>query len=101
MRRGPPGAIVRPGVDLTTFIFMMLVLKLPLGALLYIVWWAIKSTPEVEGSDEGGGAKRWPHGPRPPRTPHPPRRGPHAEPPPPSPARTRTVVAQGRDMQHS
>ena len=57
---------------------MMLVLKLPLGALLYIVWWAIKSTPEVEGSDEGGGAKRWPHGPRPPRTPHP---------PPPRPAR--------------
>ena len=93
--------MVRRGVDLTTFIFMMLVLKLPLAALLYIVWWAIKSTPEVEGSDEGGGAKRWPHGPRPPRTPHPPRRGPHAEPPPPSPARTRTVVAQGRDMQHS
>ena len=101
VRRGPPGAMVRRGVDLTTFIFMMLVLKLPLGALLYIVWWAIKSTPEVEGSDEGGGAKRWPHGPRPPRTPHPPRRGPHAEPPPPSPARTRTVVARGRDAQRS
>ena len=103
-RGGAPGASRRygaPGVDLTTFIFMMLVLKLPLGALLYIVWWAIKSTPEVEGSDEGGGAKRWPHGPRPPRTPHPPRRGPHAEPPPPSPARTRSVVAQGRDMQRS
>ena len=101
VRRGPPGAMVRPGVDLTTFIFMMLVLKLPLGMLLYIVWWAIKATPEVEGSDEGGGAKRWPHGPRSPRTPHPPRRGPHAEPPPPSPARTRSVVAQGRDMQRS
>jgi len=76
-------------VDLTTFIFMMLVLKLPLAALLYIVWWAIKSTPEVEGSDEGGGAKRWPHGPRPPRTPHPPRRGPHAAPEPQPPRRVR------------
>ena len=26
-------------------------------------------------------------------------RGPHAEPPPPSPARTRTVVARGREAQ--
>jgi hypothetical protein len=87
-------------VDTATFIYMMLVLKLPILALLYIVWWAIRATPEVEDSDEDGGAKRWPHGPRPPRTPHP-RRGPHAEPPPPSPARTRSVVAQGRDTQRS
>jgi len=85
-------------VSTTTFIYMMLVLKIPIGALLYIVWWAIKSTPDVEGSDEDGGSKRWPHGPRPPHKPLP-RRGPHAEPPPPSPARTRTVVARGRDPQ--
>jgi hypothetical protein len=87
-------------VDTATFIYMMLVLKIPICALLYIVWWAIKSTPEIEGSDEDGGAKRWPHGPRPIRPPKP-RRGPHAEPPPPSPARTRSVVAQGRDTQRS
>ena len=87
-------------MDTATFIYMMQVLKLPILALLYIVWWAIRATPEVEDSDEDGGAKRWPHGPRPPRTPHP-RRGPHAEPPPPSPARTRSVVAQGRDTQRS
>ena len=87
-------------MDTATFIYMMLVLKIPICALLYIVWWAIKSTPDVEGSDEDGGSKRWPHGPRPPRNPHP-RRGPHAEPPPAAPARTRSVVAHSRDTQRS
>jgi hypothetical protein len=88
-------------VDTATFIYMMLVLKLPILALLWIVWWAIHSTPEVE-SDNGddGGLHRWPHGPRPPRTPRP-RRGPHAERPPRPPARTRSVVARGRQTQRS
>ncbi len=85
-----------------TFIYMMLVLKIPICAMLYIVWWAVKATPESEsdGTDEDGGTKRYPHGPRPPRNPRP-RRGPHAEPPPRSPARTRSVVAQGRHTQRS
>jgi hypothetical protein len=88
-------------VSTATFIYMMLVLKLPIAALLYIVWWAIRSTPEVDTGDSGdGGLRRWPHGPRPPRAPRP-RRGPHAEPPPPSPPRTRTVVARARDPQRS
>jgi hypothetical protein len=87
-------------VSTATFIYMMLVLKLPIGALLWIVWWAIRATPEVESSDEDGGLHQWPHGPRPPHTPRP-RRGPHAEAPPAAPARIRGVVAHGRDTQRS
>jgi hypothetical protein len=87
-------------VDTATFIYMMLVLKLPILALLWIVWWAVRATPEVETGDDDGGLRRSPHTPRPPRTPRP-RRGPHAEPPPPSPARTRSVVAQGRDTERT
>jgi hypothetical protein len=76
---------------------MMLVLKIPIVALLYIVWWAVRAEPEIEASDEDGGLRR-PHGPLPPR-PQRPRRGPHADAPPPAPARTRTTVARGRDVQ--
>ena len=37
----------------------MLALKLPLAALIYIVWWAIKQEPEDEtSSDDDGGIKR-------------------------------------------
>jgi hypothetical protein len=84
-------------VETTTFIYMMLVLKLPIVALLWVVWWAVRATPEVDVEDEGdGGMRRSPHGPRPPRTPKP-RRGPHADPPPAAPARVRSVVAHDRD----
>jgi hypothetical protein len=66
-----------------TFIFLMVVLKIPIFALFYIVWWAVHSPPETEpATDEDGGSKR-PLNPRP-RHPHPrpalprnPRRGPH------------------------
>ncbi|MBA3746796.1 MAG: hypothetical protein H0W96_04800, partial [Solirubrobacterales bacterium] len=46
-----------PGVT-PTFIFLMFVLKLPIFGLLYIVWWAIRSTPEPEPvtDDDDGGA---------------------------------------------
>jgi hypothetical protein len=84
-------------VSTATFIYMMLVLKIPIAALLYIVWWAIRATPELDSdSGDDGGLHRWPHGPRPPHAPKP-RRGPHADPPPAPPARVRSVVAQGRD----
>jgi hypothetical protein len=89
-----------------TFIFLMVALKLPIFGLLYIVWYAIKSPPEVDpvGGEDGGTKK--PLSPRP-RHPHPrpvlprhPRRGPHgaqrATPPPP---RVRTVVARARRME--
>lgn len=90
------------GVDATTFIYMMVVLKLPIAALLWIVWWAIRATPEIDAEDGGDGGVRKPRHkpPRPPRSPRP-RRGPHADPPPPAPARVRSVVAEGRDPERA
>jgi hypothetical protein len=94
------------GLMSATFIFLMLVLKIPIFGLLYIVWWAIRSTPEPEPvTDEDGGTKK-PLAPRP-RHPHPrpalprnPRRGPHGAPAVPPPPRVRTVVARARRVQH-
>jgi hypothetical protein len=69
--------------------WLAVVLKIPIIALLLIVWWAIKAEPLPEaGPSDGGGSDR--HRPsRGPRHPRPPRRGPHAEPAPPPPARVR------------
>ena len=81
----------------------MLILKIPLAALIYIVWWAIKQEPEQPEStdDGGGGIKRLPQDrhPRPP-TPRHPRRGPHGDPPHGPPARVRTVRAKARTFEH-
>jgi hypothetical protein len=88
----------------TTFIFLMIGLKLPIAGLLYIVWWAIHQEPEpvVVTTDEDGGSKQ-PHDPRPrhprPALPRSPRRGPHGAPPVPAPPRVRTVVAQARRVE--
>ena len=58
------------------FLWLMLALKLPLAALIYIVWWAIKAEPEPpETGDDDGGTKRQPPHPRQP-FPRTPRRGP-------------------------
>jgi hypothetical protein len=70
----------------------MVGLKIPIIALGWIVWHAIRAVPvEPEDtmidSDGGGGAKH----PRP-RRPGPPRRGPHAEPLPQPPKRVRAVA---------
>ena len=41
------------------FLWLMLALKLPLAALIYIVWWAIKAEPdETSSTDDDGGIKR-------------------------------------------
>lgn len=74
--------------------WMGLVLKIPIVALLWLVWYAIKSPPlpEQDRSDGRGGSDRDPH-PRP-RHPRPPRRGPHADPIPPPPQRVRSVRAR-------
>jgi hypothetical protein len=91
-----------------TFIFLMVVLKLPIFALLYIVWYAIQKPPQPEPvTDEDGGTKK-PLAPSPrPRHPHPrpalprnPRRGPHGAPALPAPPRVRTVVARARRVEH-
>jgi hypothetical protein len=83
------------------FLWLMLALKLPIAALIYLVWWAIKQEPEEQTpSDDDGGLKRRrrTH----PRKPFPrhPRRGPHGDPPPQPPARVRTVKARARTLGH-
>jgi hypothetical protein len=90
------------------FIYLMLVLKIPIVALLLIVWWAIRSSPETaedETPADGGGGTKAPHRrhPRHPRRPLPrhPRRGPHGDPLPLPPPRTRTVVAQAKRIDHA
>jgi hypothetical protein len=78
----------------------MLALKIPLAALIYIVWWAIKQEPEeAQAPDDDGGIKRpRPHPPKP--FPRRPRRGPHGDPAPLAPARVRTVRARARTLGH-
>ena len=75
-----------------TFFYMFVVLKIPIIALLTLVWWAVKQEPERADEEprerlHRGGDDR-PH----PRHPKSPRRGPHAEPQPTSPQRTRVVA---------
>ena len=88
-------------------IWLMLVLKIPVAALLYIVWWAVHQDTEPDGGDGDGGdggTKVHPHGDLRPRLPRPPRhRGPHGSPSPPAPkrSRTHTTVARSRHPQHS
>jgi hypothetical protein len=78
----------------------MLALKLPLAALIYIVWWAIKQEPEDSSSDDDGGIKRQ-HRRHPPKPfPRRPRRGPHGDPAPSPPARVRTTRARARTLGH-
>jgi len=81
-----------------TFVYLMLILKIPIVALLLIVRWAIRATPEEsepERADDSGGSKTRPRHPRKPLPRHP-RRGPHGDPLPLPPPRSRTVVARAR-----
>jgi hypothetical protein len=81
------------------FVWLMLVLKIPIAMLLYIVWWAIKQSDEepTTGSSGDGGTKVpvHPHDPFP-RTP---RRGPHGDPQPESPPRVRVATVKAREHQ--
>jgi len=85
------------------FLWIMLALKIPLAALIYLVWWAIRHEgDEPSSSDEDGGIRRHQRPPRHPRRPFPhhPRRGPHGDPAPRPPARVRTVRARARTLEH-
>ncbi len=81
------------------FLWLMLALKIPIAALIYLVWWAIKQTPEQPESSDGGsgGSKLRRVHPRKPFPRHP-RRGPHGDPAPMPPARVRTVRARARTI---
>jgi hypothetical protein len=96
------GGVVRSlTVDIWTFLWLMLLLKIPIVGLLSIVWWAIHQRPDGDSvAEDDGGIK---HRPRPrhpyhphPRLPHSPRRGPHGEPAPLPPVRMRTATARAR-----
>jgi hypothetical protein len=56
--------------------FLGVVLKIPIFAALYMIYWAVRAEPEVDGAtdDEDHGFRRWRTDPRKPRDP---RRGPH------------------------
>jgi hypothetical protein len=73
-------------------LWLFLALKIPLLALCYLVWWAIKQEPEpVAGEDDGGNQRTRPH--PVPKLPRAPRRGPHGDAALPSPARVRGARA--------
>src|SRR4051812_35325393 len=81
------------------FLWMMVALKVPIAALLTLVWWASR-TPEPREPEPRAGrpARPRPTPPRP-RRPGPPRGGPHAERPPQPPKRMR-VHARPRVLSH-
>ena len=78
-------------MDWPTFVWMFLILKIPVVAALVLVWYAVEEPAPAEGDPgSGGGGSHHPRV-RPPRGP---RRGPHAGARAPSPPRVR-VAAQG------
>jgi hypothetical protein len=68
---------------------MLVVLKIPVIAMLCLVWWAVRQEPEPAEGEPREPLRRGPDRPTKPRRPSPPRRGPHAEPLPTSPRRVR------------
>jgi hypothetical protein len=85
------------------FVWLMVILKIPLIGLLGLVWWAIRQQPEEApaGEDDGGTKLRPRPHPHPrPRRPRSPRRDPHGALPPPAPPRVRSVVARARQAAH-
>jgi hypothetical protein len=89
-----PGTI-SPMSGFWAFFWLAVILKIPIVALLLIVWWAIREPPVPEAGDDRGGSDRDPRHPRR-RPPHPPRRGPHRDPAPGTPARVRLARARRR-----
>ena len=83
------------------FVWLMVILKIPIFMLIALVWWAVHASPDpvVEddhGDDDEGGSKvPASHLPKPRRPPRP--RGPHGSPTLPSPPRIRKgVTARSR-----
>lgn len=80
------------------FIWLMVCLKVPIAALLYLVYWASRSPEPDDAPKEPARLHGGPIHPRTPRWPTPPRRGPHADPLPQPPKRVRL---QGRRLTRS
>lgn len=82
------------------FFYMFVILKIPLIAAIWLVWWAVKQDPETAPDtgrgDDGGNGRDHPR----PRPPRPPRRGPHADPLPQPPSRVR-AHARPLDRTHA
>jgi hypothetical protein len=80
-----------------TYVWLILLLKVPAIGFIWLVWRALRERNEQQPlpvSDEGGGSKlRFAHHPRP-RAPRKPRRGPHGAAPLPTPSRVRRVNAR-------
>ncbi len=73
-------------------VWLAVALKVPIFALLWIVWWAIKDPPVAAAEEGGGGSPDRDPGPHPrDHPPKPPRRGPHGSPEPSAPARVRVA----------
>ena len=60
--------------------FLAVILKIPVGLMLYLVWWAFRAQPELEEAPPDGGEDRFHRWRRQPRRPRDPRRGPHGAP---------------------
>ena len=67
------------------FVWMFVVLKIPIVAALLLIWYAIQEPEPLVDDDDGGSRLPLEPGPRPPR----PRRGPHDARPAPAPDRVR------------
>ncbi len=80
-----------------TMFFLFVALKVPLLALCWLVWWAIRQEPQLEEPEGEGGSRYRPHPHRP--LPRAPRRGPHGDPAPLPPPRVRKVAARARQLE--
>jgi len=81
-------------MELSAVIWMFVILKIPILAALYLIWYAVQEPePSAGESDERGGGSDREGGSRP-RKPRPPRRGPHGAPPSAPPRRVRTVAGR-------
>jgi hypothetical protein len=77
------------------FLWLMVALKVPICALLYLVWWASRAPEPTDESSGDWTRREGPDHPRP-KHPLPPRRGPHAGVAPRPPKRVRSL--RGRKL---
>jgi hypothetical protein len=86
-------------VDVWTFLWLMVFLKIPIVGLFLIVRWAVREAPDTAADQDGGvGPLPRPRNPYHPRSrpPRSPRRGPHRDRAPGSPPRIRAVATAHR-----